>query len=452
MTVNRSTIAQIRFGYGFHPAHSAPRGPEDVLDQAYQGSRTKLFFPITDLQGRRNLLEKMIERRKAKDMEGRKKIIRQMRQGAISDISGRVFQRALSQHGFYERLAAFWADHFSVSGRNPGQVYMLPTFEIDVIRPHIMGRFEDMLAAVVQHPAMLHYLDQVESFGPASRAGKLRDRGLNENLAREVLELHTLGVGGPYSQEDVRQFAELLTGYGVQRGYLRFRFFPQRAEPGVETVMGKTYGGDPAKVSHALELLRDLARHRVTADHMARKLAVHFVADDPDPDLVRHIAEAWRRSGGNLPQVYQALVEHKASWRGFGAKIKRPQELMISTLRAMGANKAQAKRAMQPGRPSRQVFLTLKALNQPMFQAPGPDGWPEEAEAWITPQGLAARLQYAGKAGHQIAETTDIDPRRFAEDALQDALRPDTAFAVSAAPDRWEGFAFALASPEFNRR
>lgn len=452
MAINRSTIAQIRFGYGFHPDHRVPNGPEDLMAQAKHGAGSGLIFPVTSIEGRRDLLDRMIERRKAKDMEGRKKIIRQMRQTAIGDVTARIFQRALSRHGFYERLAAFWADHFSVSGKNPGQLYMLPTFEIDAIRPHIMGRFEDMLTAVVQHPAMLHYLDQVESFGPASRAGKRRGRGLNENLAREVLELHTVGVDGPYTQKDVREFAELLTGYGVQRGYLRFRFFPQRAEPGPETVMGKTYGGDPAKAKHALALLRDLSRHPATAHHMAWKLAVHFTSDTPDEDLVRHVAKVWRDSGGKLPRVYRALVEHPAAWRDFGAKVKRPDELMISTLRAMGATKVHAKRAMQPGRPARQVFLTLKALNQPMFQAPGPDGWPEDGTTWITPQGLAARLKYAGKAGQQIAETTDLDPRRFAEHALRDALRPDTAFAVGAAPDRWEGFAFALASPEFNRR
>lgn len=452
MAISRSTIAQIRFGYGFHPDQPVPNGPEDLMAQARDGARSGLIFPVTSIEGRRGLLDQMIERRKAKDMEGRKKITRQMRQEAISDVSGRVYQRTLSRHSFYERLAAFWADHFSVSGKNPGQLYMLPTFEIDAIRPHIMGRFEDMLTAVVQHPAMLHYLDQVESFGPASRAGKRRGRGLNENLAREVLELHTVGVDGPYTQNDVREFAELLTGYGVQRGYLRFRFFQQRAEPGAETVMGKTYGGDPAKARHTIALLRDLARHPATAQHIAWKLATHFVSDTPDPGLVRHVAEAWRQSDGTLTRVYRALVEHPASWRDFGAKVKRPDELVISTLRAIGATKTHAKRAMQPGRPSRQMFLTLKAMNQPMFQAPGPDGWPEDAATWITPQGLAARLKYAGKAGQLIAETTDMDPRRFAEDALRDALRPDTAFAVGAAPDRWEGFAFAVASPEFNRR
>lgn len=452
MTVSRSTIAQIRFGYGFHPSQTAPRGPEDVFGQLRQGHRAPLILPVTSLEDRRDLLDRRIERRKAKDDAGREEIVQKIRQRVMADVSARVFQRALSEYGFYERMAAFWADHFSVSARKPSQLYKLPTFEIDVIRPHMMRRFEDMLIAVVQHPAMLHYLDQVESFGPGSRAGKRRGRGLNENLAREVLELHTTGVGGPYTQQDVREFAELLTGYGVQRGYLRFKFFPQRAEPGAETIMGKTYGGDPARADHAVELLRKLARHPATAEHLARKLAIHFVSDTPDADLVSHIAGVWRQSGSDLAQVTRALVEHPASWRGFGGKVKRPEELLVSTLRAMGLTKRQANIAVKSKRIARKIFWTLKGLNQPMFQAPGPDGWPEEAEAWITPQGLASRLDYAGKAGQRIAETTDQDPRRFAKEALQDALREDTAFAVGAAPDRWEGFAFALASPEFNRR
>ncbi|MEM9140486.1 MAG: DUF1800 family protein, partial [Pseudomonadota bacterium] len=250
MAVSRSTIAQIRFGYGFHPGQRPPAGPEDLIASLRQARRAPLLLPVATAADRRALLDRFTAARKAKDKVQRKKIVRQMRGDAARDAAARVYQRALTPHGFFERLAAFWADHYTVAGRNPGQLYMLPTFEVDAIRPHIMGRFANMLTAVVQHPAMLIYLDQVDSFGPASRAGQRTARGLNENLAREILELHTLGAAGPYTQRDVRQLAELLTGYGVQRGYLKFRFVQNRAEPGPETILGKTYGGDPARADH----------------------------------------------------------------------------------------------------------------------------------------------------------------------------------------------------------
>jgi len=450
MAVSNATIGAIRFGYGFHPDQPAPDNPDALMAALRAGQTAPLLFDVPGSDDRRALLDEMIRLRKAKDKEGRRKAIRKMRIEALRDVARRVHQRALSPHGFYERVAGFWADHFTVAGKNPGQLYFMPVFEPEALRPHIMGRFEDMLTAVAQHPAMLIYLDQVESFGPASRAGKRLGRGLNENLAREILELHTIGVGGPYTQRDVREFAELLTGYGTRRGYASFRFVRRRAEPGPETVLGKTYGGDPARAEHAVALFRDLARHPATARHLARKLAVHFVADEPDPDLVAHIAGAWQRSGADLPTVYAALVEHPAAWRDFGAKVKRPVELVASTLRALGLDARAA--AMRIDQRPRAIFQALRTLNQPMFKAPGPDGWPEEAEAWITPQGLAARLQYASRAAQLITRARDLDPRRFAEATLRDTIRPDTAFAVRAAPDRWEGIAYVLASPEFNRR
>jgi len=450
MTISQTTAAAIRFGYGFHPRQTPPADAADLLHQLRQGAKAPLALPIPDAADRRAQLQKLIKARRAKrDKDEIRAMVRQIRRGAAADVGRRVFQRALSPHGFFERMAAFWADHFSISARRPVALLVVPMFEVEAIRPHVTGRFGDMLKAVVRHPVMLHYLDQTVSMGPNSRAGKRSGRGLNENLAREILELHTLGVGGPYSQTDVRELAELLTGYGIQRRDLSFHFFPQRVEPGAEFVLGKRYGGDPGRPEDVLEALDDLARHPVTAHHIAGKLAVHFVADDPDPDLVTSMARAFRRSGGDLPGVYEAMLAHPSAWAGFGAKIKRPVDLVASTLRAIGVDRTHAEPAEKRGR---EILQALRAMNQPMFGAPGPDGWPEEAAAWITPQGLAARLKYASHVGQLIAKRADADPRLFAQAELRDALREDTRFAVSAAAERWEGFAFTLASPEFNRR
>ena len=449
MNVSQTTMAAIRFGFGFHPQQSPPAGADALLRELRQGQATGLLMPLESRETRRARFVDLRRYRKAKDDDGLRETRRAIRMAALGEGANRLLQRALSPHGFYERMAAFWADHFTVARRSAPHLAMLTLFEPEAIRPHIMGRFGDMLSAVAQHPAMLIYLDQHISRGPNSPGGR-KGRGLNENLAREILELHTLGVGAEYTQRDVREFAELLTGYRNKPRSIGFEFTPGWAEPGAETVLGRTYGGTNPTANDAVELFHDLAQHKSTAKHLARKLAVHFVADDPDPGLVQHIAAAWRRSGGHLPTVYEAMLDHPAAWRGFGRKVKRPQELVISTLRAVGVDRAMADRMGQKG--GIRMIRTLRDMNQPMFNAPGPDGWPEEAGAWITPQGLAGRLSYASQVGQLLAKRGKIDPRRFAETALRDALRPATQFAVGGAPDRWEGIALTLASPEFNRR
>ena len=248
----------------------------------------------------------------------------------------------------------------------------------------------------------------------------------------------------------MRELAELLTGFTYRAATATFQFRPNAAEPGAETVLGRPYGGDPARPADVDEVLEDLAVHPATARHLARKLAVHFVADEPDTGLVDHVADAWRQSGGHLPAVYRALLEHPAAWADPGAKVKRPQDLLVSTLRATGVEAALREQAAR--RRGRRYFQALRAMNQPIFQAPGPDGWAETGEEWITPQGLAARLEFAGTVGRRLARRTAFDPRDFAERALADALRPETRRVVRGAPERWEGFALVLASPEFNRR
>lgn len=450
MAISRGTIAAIRFGYGFHPDQPSPRGPEDLILQLDRAPRAAPLFPILPRRERQKKTAELVRLRRAKaDRDAIRKKRREVRLFSMQESVDQLHQRALSPHGFYERLVSFWADHFTTGQKSAAQSVFLPDFEHAALRANIVGDFADLLITVVQHPAMLTYLDQVQSVGPNSPAGRRTGKGLNENLAREVLELHTIGVDGTYTQADVRGLAQLLTGYGINRRALSFGFFPRRSEPGKHRVLGRSYGGAP-DAAHAEAFLRDVAVHPDTARHVARKLAVHFVADRPDEALVQHMTRAWIRSQGHLPAVYQALLEHPTSWRDFGAKVKRPQDLLISTFRAIGLTQTLVRSFGQ--RERLRVVATLRNLNQALYRPPGPQGWPEEAEAWITPQGLAGRLEFASKVGQLLAKTSSLDPRRFAETTLRDALRPSTAFAVGAAPDRWEGLALTLASPEFNRR
>ena len=444
--VSKSTIAAIRFGYGFGPDFSVPNSADSVFAELHAGAGSA---PRLDESTKRlALLNEFLDAKG--DGQRRKDLTQTARHRALATIAAQIERRAFARHPFFERLSAFWADHFTVSSRTLRRHYFLGSYEDDTIRPTMTGRFADMLKAVVRSPAMLTYLDQVISIGPNSRVGRTRKRGLNENLAREVLELHTLGAGGPYSQSDVTEFAKLLTGFGARRRSLRFRFKPNWAEPGAETVLGKSYGGDPARPDHVDALLEDLAVHPATAQHLARKLAVHFVADRPDTGLVQHVAAAWTDGGGDLTRVYAAILEHPSSWSTPMQKVRRPDELIAATLRANGQSDWIG--SAQPHRRGRQILRAARTMGQTLFQPPGPDGWPEAAEAWITPQGLAGRLQFASAVGRRLAKRRQSDPRDFAERLLGDTLRPETRFVVGAAPDRWEGFALAIASPEFNRR
>jgi uncharacterized protein (DUF1800 family) len=351
---------------------------------------------------------------------------------------------AETPHGFAERMARFWANHFTVAVKFPGHWSRVAGYPDQAIRPHVAGRFEDMLIAVVRHPAMLMYLDQDRSYGPNSRAGKRRGRGLNENLAREVLELHTLGAGGPYGQADVQALAALLTGFAVGKG--RFRYRDAMAEPGRFELLGTRYRG--AEEAETLDALRALARHPATARHVSRKLAVHFVADAPPEALVEALAARWRETEGDLSAVSAALLAHPAAWGPLGGKVRPPQEALIAALRADGATGGEIGPGGAFGR--RLTLGALADMGQAFHRAPGPDGWPEAAGHWITPGGMAARLQWAARMGRVLADR--VDPRAYAAAALGEALSPETERAVSWAAERWEGHALLLVSPDFNRR
>jgi uncharacterized protein (DUF1800 family) len=445
MSLSQETIAAVRFGYGLRPGEPAVAEPEALLAgvRAGAGERDPEEPGLAARSARFLRIREAAER-------GEDKTPPSTRYRAIyqADVERRVARATLSPHGFHERLVWFWADHFTVVGRNQRGRMTAPSFEAEAIRPNVAGSFGALLKAAVTHPVMLVYLDQFQSIGPGSPVGRRHGRGLNENLAREVLELHTLGVGADYGQADVRQFAELLTGLGAGLSTGRMVFRAPRAEPGAETVLGRRYGGGAAGVADIHAALDDLALHPATARHVATKLAVHFLADEPPPGLVDHLEGAYRRSDGALMAVYAALLEHPASWTEPGAKVRQPFDFLVATLRAAGARgPADVAAAFAGGPPCAGV---LRGLNQPLWGARGPDGWPEAAEAWITPPGLTGRINWASRLGVKLAERTD--PRTFLADGLGPRASAETTAVVRGAAERWEGIALVLASPEFNRR
>ena len=324
----------------------------------------------------------------------------------------------------------------------------VPHYMEEAIRPRISGTFAEMLKAVVTHPMMLFYLDQTASFGPNSPAARGR-RGLNENLARELLELHTLGVSAAYSQIDVRELAELLTGL-TANATSGFIFAPNRAEPEAETVLGKTYGGAAPVLDDIYAALDDLARHPATAQHLARKLAIHFTSDTPDEAMIARMAGAYLDSGGALTAMYEVMLNDPFSWSSFGQKVKQPVDFVSSSLRALALPTRSLDR-MNLTKLRSYIAAPLGAMGQPLFRPGGPDGWPEAAEDWVTPAGLAARLQWSMAAPSAFYRSLP-DPRVFVRTSLGTIADQRVRFAANSAESRREGVGLILASPAFQRR
>jgi len=444
-----SEIAAIRFGTGLSPAASPPASAADLLDDLADDPLAAAYPVMRTPQAMALGAAFAQEKKAAKDDPGAAKGMGlDLRQAAMRGLAATLARGIAASTGFRERLTWFWAGHFTVAPRNAAAIALAPAFVEDAIRPHVSGRFADMLRAAVTHPAMILYLDQARSMGPNSQVAALRGGGLNENLAREVLELHTLGVGGGYTQEDVRQFAELLTGLSVSEEGMQFR--PRMAEPGPETILGRRWGGDPARIGHIAAFLDDLAVRPETARHVARRLAVHFTADEPDAALVGALADRFMRTGGDLPAVYEVLIGHRAAIADFGAKVRQPFDLIVAALRALGAPPDQVAGVAAPVL-RRAVTEPLKAMGQPWMQAPGPDGWPEEAAAWITPPRLSARIDWAMQAPRRLVDPLP-DPREFVGTALGGIAGEALGLAASRAESPADGVGLVLASPAFNRR
>lgn len=447
-------LLAIRFGYGLPLTEGAPgdagralrlfRGP-DLAAQAIPAPTTaETAAVVVQAANARAGLRKT--RDGAPEQAAYKQARIALRTFKETGLRLTLARAATSPDGLRERMVRFWAGHFAVRAKlglhGPLTLNLVET----AIRPHVAGRFADMLTAVTLHPAMLVYLDQASSVGPDSPFGLRTGRGLNENLAREVMELHSLGSGAPYTQDDVRELAELLTGLTVDRAGMTFR--PDWAETGPEVVLGREYAGEG--VEPIRTVLGDLAQRPETAAHIARKLAVHFVADDPDAGLVAALTQAFADTGGDLGAVTEALLTHPASADPVLRKARTPFDVMAATLRALQVP-ADRLVSLAGGQTRRFLMTPLQAMGQPWEAPPGPNGWPEAAEAWISPPGLAARIAWAVAAPQRLAGALP-DPVAFARTALAARADERLLWAVARAETVQEGVALTLASPAFNRR
>jgi len=456
------SIALNRFGLGARPDEPVPADPRGwllgQLDHYQPEFGAWVALPRVEALLTRNFeLQRAV--RQADDAA--KPAARQMlRQGAREDYLRAVGARTASALDtpapWVERLVHFWSNHFAVSVEKAAVTNLGGAFEAQAIRPHVLGRFEDLLLAVEHHPAMLLFLDQAASIGPNSPAAQRaternpgRKAGLNENLAREILELHTLGVRSGYSQGDVTELARAMTGWSVaarvagplveaEPGDNGFTFRPALHEPGDRTVLGRGYPQQGQ--AQALAVLKDLAAAPATARRIAIKLARHFVADSPPLPLVDRLAHAFLRSRGDLPTVYRALVESPQAWAADTVKFKTPWEWAVSALRGLGRRDISGT----------QMAALMTHLGQPVWRPGSPAGYDDMAASWAASDALVRRVELAQRFASQAGDR--VDARVLGAKLLPGALSGATAIAVARAESAASGLALLLVSPDFLRR
>ncbi len=351
-----------------------------------------------------------------------------------------------------EELTIFWTDHFTTVRTGRIDQYTQQSYAEQAIRPHVAGKFSDMLLAAAKHPRMILFLNQNVSIGENSPLGRnsQKKRGINENLAREILELHTLGANGGYTQTDVRNFAKLLTGMAIDR-QRRFEFNARRSEPGQHEVLGKTYGRRRPGLEEIDEALNDLARHPDTARHLAWKLAMHYVSETPDDGMIEQMAQAYLAADTALLPMYEAMLRHPAAWDFSGlGNVKWPVQYVYSAARALGIRGADIM-ALPEGRFRGAFDGRVARMGQRLSRANGPDGWEEADTHWITPQAVAHRISWAMVEPSRLMDILP-DPRDLVDTAIGPDAPESLRFVAKAASNQVEGVGLVLASPSFQRR
>jgi uncharacterized protein (DUF1800 family) len=462
-----NAIALNRFGLGARPADMMSDDPHRFLTDQFDRyePRTLGFTALADAGAlvQRYRSDRRAERQQAGVAAGAKqgvdaKVLLQPIRQDYRDDAQALYRAAVqvrtdaalqTQAPFVERMVHFWSNHFCISADNAELAAFAGAFERDAIRPHVLGRFEDMLLAVEHHPAMLFYLNQATSIGPDSVAGRRGDgrRGLNENLAREIMELHTLGVRSGYGQTDVTEFARSLTGWtvdGLSGGGLqdgdpnRFAFRPQFHEPGPRTILGRRY--DQADDGQARAALIDFAAAPATTTHVATKLARHFAGDDPPPALVQRLAASFTKSRGDLPTVYRTLIASPEPWEPRPLKFKTPWEWTVSTLRGLGRTEVGAI----------QIAGLQTQLGQTVWKPGSPAGFDDVAASWAAPNALMRRVEIAQRFAAPFGDHADA--RALAPRLIPASLSSGTAEQIARSESPAGALALLLVSPDFLRR
>lgn len=454
-------IAVQRFGLGARPGEIdiASRDPKQWLKDQLAGPADQPASDTRLMSGSELVIDAEAFRQKQKalrearmdgqvDQEAQKALYKTRADLVANEMSARFVQGFTTERPFAERLVWFWSNHFAVSTAKPECAVFAGAFEREVIRPNIAGSFEDMVQTAMRHPAMLLYLDNAQSIGPGSPAGRKSGKGLNENLGRELMELYTLGVDGGYTQADVIAMAKLLTGFGIDNdgGVNGFRFYPARHEPGSETLRGRTY---PPGEDGATAAIADLAKDPATARHIARKFAQAFIADAPHETSVARLEHAFLKTNGNLRALAEAAIDDPHAWSPASEKMRSPVEYVTAAYRLLNLPRLGA----QPDALQRQVRGAMggaRLMGEFPLAAPSPKGWPLESTAWSGPDAVLNRIEWARQIAQRVPPTADVI--RIADQGLGPLARRETLEAMGRAATKGEAVALLLVSPEFQRR
>ncbi len=449
----KAVIAANRFGYGARPNEikRASKDPEAWLISHLQPVHFNNKLPDSA-----SLIPKVkeiqMQRKKNKGTNDKKSAANKDFRKTLIALSADGIQQAIhSENSISWRLLDFFSNHFSVSANGAILKALAPTLEREAIAPNLLGNFENMLLAVTMHPAMLIYLNNEQSFGPNSRLGKKRGKGLNENLAREILELHTLGVNGGYSQQDVTELAKAITGWSVANPKKEkgsgFKFRAYGHEPGDRILLGKKYNSKSVQrrknnsvkdVEQGAKMLLDLARHPATAKFICNKLAHHFISDNPDPELVNKLIKTWQASNGNIREVMITMIRSDESWHETAEKFKTPRDFVISTFRALGRKNVK----------HQQLLSSLDRLGQQPFNAGSPAGFSDEQMSWDGSSALMKRIDWSVLIeGYQKKGI-----KKVMANTLSTAVSDHTLQMVNRAESLKQAYTLLLMSPEFQRR
>jgi uncharacterized protein (DUF1800 family) len=463
----RAAIAANRFGLGARPGDLARVAADPVAWLTRQLAAGAPLLSDPSLQPSHRILAQVLdlrrERRETRTerspstrdpqqaAQALQKLGRLYRPIYLAETTARLKSAVTSERPFIERLVHFWANHFAISADKLAVTGIAGAYEREAIRPHVLGKFGELLRSAEQHPAMLLYLDNHTSAGPnskiAQRGGNAQrgPRDINENLARDILELHTLGVDGGYTQQDVTTFALVISGWSVsgptarQLAMLRdpghFQFRDEMHEPGPKQLLGKRYASDGLRQGEAV--LADLATHPATARHIATKLARHFIADDPPPGAVDHLARVFLESHGDPPTVYRALIASEAAWAQPLAKFKTPSDYVVSASRALSL----------PVEDGRRAFASLEMLGQRSWTPGSPAGWPDRAADWDGAAAVFKRIEWADAVGSRIGSRQGA--AQLAPDVLGATLSHRTRTALARAESGAQAITLFLSSPEF---
>lgn len=448
----QAVIATNRFGLGAKPNEilSAQKSPKNwLLEQLNNDpslpfdknlpTSNEIMAAIAQYRKLKQRQKKNIDELSEQDNEQLAKLQKYPRQAHQKLSIDTLMQAITSSNSLNWRLLDFFSNHFSVSAQGQLMTALAPTLEREAIAPNILGNFEDMLLAVVKHPAMLVYLNNERSFGPQSKLGK-RGKGLNENLAREILELHTLGVNGGYSQSDVTELAKGITGWGIpnplKEKFEGFKYRDTGHEPNTRKLLGQSFKDEGVKQGE--KMLQYIAQHPSTASYVCLKLARHFISDNPPESLVKKMVKRWNSTNGKIKDVIIEMINAEESWSEASLKFKTPREFIISTYRGLGQKKIKGK----------QLLYALNVLGQQPFSAGSPAGYSDYQQDWNGASAIMARIELAA----QFASRRKPNAEKVMKNTLYESVSELTYKTVLRAESRQQAFTLLLMSPEFQRR